>query len=182
MKRLAKIITTISVAAVLSMSASAFEPVKKAYFGIGAQSTNLDFKNGGDYDSTQYALRWGMFKVFSNRLYLGWNMQLDIGTVEDLKNAEGKDSKIVTFGGQLEAGYRVPKVETDVYAILAGKYGGIEDTDIAGFGYGIGVGKDLWNWGRIMVEYKKYSMSVDNVLLDSYDENNVGVYFAFTFK
>jgi len=34
MKRLAKIITTISVAAVLSMSASAFEPVKKSYIDI----------------------------------------------------------------------------------------------------------------------------------------------------
>lgn len=165
------VVKSVLAAGLLVSSLSAWTVEKHSYIGVMGKSGTISMDK--DYKEALGVLKWGVYSVYSSGLFLGFDFEGEYGKSKDMD-----DSKVAYLGANLEVGYRVlEKYKLDIYAIGSAKKGAYENLGVYGFGYGVGVGKNLWNWGRIMVEYKKYSLTSDAG--NSFDESNVGAGIVF---
>ncbi|QCT95321.1 hypothetical protein FE773_08985 [Caminibacter mediatlanticus TB-2] len=160
------ILKLVLVAGLLVSNASAWSVEKHSYLGVSAKSGTISI--GNDYKERLYGLKWGVYSIFNSGLLLGVDFEGDYGKSKDMDN-----SKVAYFDANIHLGYRVlSKYKVDVYAIGSAKKGTIENLDMYGFGYGVGIAKNLWNFGRLTIEYKKYSLTAKGGL--DVDESNIG--------
>ncbi len=130
---------------------------------IGLNQTTIHDQVGIGFN-----IGYGIQKTFSNDILVGIDFNYDQVKIEN--------NIFNGYGADLKVGYKYKDII--VYAIGSGVYQSYFHNDAAGFGFGGGVGYQLFKHFGITMDYKSYSMTSE---INNYDFDTVKVYLQILF-